>query len=107
MRRFDREKYRTDRRNTGSIGDLRRGAVHAGARASALRLYARQHRAGQWRHHQSLTEAKDRQNQRKQQRRRRRHDGNGQRQHSKTREDIKSWFDALDLDDYVSFGGKA
>ena|ERR1700730_901057 len=27
-------------------------------------------------------------------------------QHSKTREDIKSWFDALDLDDYVSFGGK-
>jgi hypothetical protein len=28
-------------------------------------------------------------------------------QHSKSREDIKSWFDALDLDDYVSFGGKA
>jgi hypothetical protein len=28
-------------------------------------------------------------------------------QHSKTREDIRSWFDALDLDDYVSFGGKA
>ncbi len=28
-------------------------------------------------------------------------------QHTKTREDIKSWFDALDLDDYVSFGGKA
>ncbi len=28
-------------------------------------------------------------------------------QHSKTREDIKSWFDALDLDDFVSFGGKA
>jgi hypothetical protein len=27
-------------------------------------------------------------------------------QHSKTREDIKSWFDALDLDDFVSFGGK-
>jgi hypothetical protein len=27
-------------------------------------------------------------------------------QHSKSREDIKSWFDALDLDDYVSFGGK-
>jgi hypothetical protein len=25
---------------------------------------------------------------------------------SKTREDIKSWFDALELDDYVSFGGK-
>ncbi len=25
---------------------------------------------------------------------------------SKTREDIKSWFDALDLDDYVTFGGK-
>jgi hypothetical protein len=28
-------------------------------------------------------------------------------QHSKTREDVKSWFDALDLDDHVSFGGKA
>src|SRR5258707_730220 len=28
-------------------------------------------------------------------------------QHSKTRKDIKSWFDALDLDDFVSFGGKA
>ena len=28
-------------------------------------------------------------------------------QHTKTREDIKSWFDALDLDDYISFGGKA
>jgi hypothetical protein len=28
-------------------------------------------------------------------------------QHSKTRENIKSSFDALDLDDYVSFGGKA
>jgi Domain of unknown function (DUF5069) len=27
--------------------------------------------------------------------------------HSKTREDIKTWFDANDLDDYVSFGGKA
>jgi hypothetical protein len=27
-------------------------------------------------------------------------------QHSKTREDIKTWFDALDLDDFVSFGGK-
>ena len=27
-------------------------------------------------------------------------------QHSKTREDIRGWFDALDLDDYVSFGGK-
>ncbi len=27
-------------------------------------------------------------------------------QHTKVREDIKSWFDALDLDDYVSFGGK-
>ena len=27
-------------------------------------------------------------------------------QHTKTREDIRSWFDALDLDDYVSFGGK-
>ena len=28
-------------------------------------------------------------------------------QHSKTREDIKTWFDALDLDDFVTFGGKA
>jgi uncharacterized protein DUF5069 len=28
-------------------------------------------------------------------------------QHSKTREDIKTWFDAFDLDDFVSFGGKA
>ena len=28
-------------------------------------------------------------------------------QHTKTREDIKSWFDALDLDDFVCFGGKA
>lgn len=28
-------------------------------------------------------------------------------QHNKTREDIKTWFDALDLDDFVSFGGKA
>ena len=28
-------------------------------------------------------------------------------QHSTTREDIKTWFDALDLDDFVSFGGKA
>ena len=27
-------------------------------------------------------------------------------QHCKTREDIKTWFDALDLDDLVSFGGK-
>lgn len=26
---------------------------------------------------------------------------------SKTREDLKSWADVLDLDDYVSFGGKA
>jgi hypothetical protein len=26
---------------------------------------------------------------------------------SKTREDIKTWADLLDLDDYVSFGGKA
>ncbi len=25
----------------------------------------------------------------------------------KTREDIKTWFDLLDLDDYVTFGGKA
>ena len=27
-------------------------------------------------------------------------------QHSATREDIRSWFDALELDDYASFGGK-
>jgi hypothetical protein len=27
--------------------------------------------------------------------------------HSKTREDIKTWADLLDLDDYVSFGGRA
>jgi Domain of unknown function (DUF5069) len=26
---------------------------------------------------------------------------------SKTREDIKTWFAAIELDDYVSFGGKA
>jgi hypothetical protein len=26
---------------------------------------------------------------------------------SKTREDIKTWFEVLELDDYVSFGGKA
>jgi len=26
---------------------------------------------------------------------------------SKTREDLKTWFDYLDLDDHVSFGGKA
>jgi hypothetical protein len=26
---------------------------------------------------------------------------------TKTREDIKTWMDILDLDDYVSFGGKA
>jgi Domain of unknown function (DUF5069) len=26
---------------------------------------------------------------------------------SKTREDIKTWFDAVELDDHVSFGGKA
>lgn len=26
--------------------------------------------------------------------------------HSKTREDIKAWTDLLDLDDYVTFGGK-
>ena len=25
---------------------------------------------------------------------------------SKTREDIKTWFEAIELDDYVSFGGK-
>ena len=28
-------------------------------------------------------------------------------QHSKTREDVKTWFEAIELDDYVSFGGKA
>ncbi|HEY3763182.1 MAG TPA: DUF5069 domain-containing protein [Verrucomicrobiae bacterium] len=28
-------------------------------------------------------------------------------QHSKTRGDIKTWFEAIDLDDYVSFGGRA
>jgi hypothetical protein len=26
---------------------------------------------------------------------------------TETREDIKTWFDLLDLDDYVTFGGKA
>lgn len=26
-------------------------------------------------------------------------------QHRMAREDIKSWFDALELDDYASFGG--
>jgi hypothetical protein len=29
------------------------------------------------------------------------------RQSSETREDIKTWADVLDLDDYVTFGGKA
>ena len=28
-------------------------------------------------------------------------------QHSKTREDIKTWFDAIELDDFACFGGKA
>src|SRR6266699_1172218 len=28
-------------------------------------------------------------------------------EHSKTREDIETWFDAIELDDYASFGGKA
>jgi len=28
-------------------------------------------------------------------------------EHSKTREDIRTWFDLLDLDDHVTFGGKA
>ena len=27
--------------------------------------------------------------------------------HSKTREDVKTWFEAIELDDYASFGGKA
>ena len=27
-------------------------------------------------------------------------------QHSKTREDVKTWFEAIELDDYASFGGK-
>ena len=26
---------------------------------------------------------------------------------NKNREDVKTWFDLLDLDDHVSFGGKA
>jgi hypothetical protein len=26
---------------------------------------------------------------------------------SKTREDVRTWFDCLDLDDHVTFGGKA
>jgi hypothetical protein len=26
---------------------------------------------------------------------------------NKDREDVKTWFDLLDLDDYVTFGGKA
>lgn len=26
---------------------------------------------------------------------------------SKTREDVKTWFEAIELDDYVSFGGRA
>ena len=28
-------------------------------------------------------------------------------QFSKTREDVKTWFEAIELDDYASFGGKA
>jgi len=28
-------------------------------------------------------------------------------QHTKEREDIKTWFEAIELDDYVTFGGKA
>jgi hypothetical protein len=28
-------------------------------------------------------------------------------QHTKTREDVKTWFEAIELDDYVTFGGKA
>jgi hypothetical protein len=28
-------------------------------------------------------------------------------QHSKTREDVKTWFEAIELDDHVGFGGKA
>jgi hypothetical protein len=28
-------------------------------------------------------------------------------QHSKTREDVKTWFEAIELDDYASFGGIA
>jgi hypothetical protein len=27
--------------------------------------------------------------------------------HSKTREDVRTWFEAIELDDYASFGGKA
>jgi hypothetical protein len=33
--------------------------------------------------------------------------GNGVRRNGNLREDIKSFFDLLDLDDYVSFGGRA
>ena len=29
------------------------------------------------------------------------------KKHSKTREDVVGWFDVLDVDDHVSFGGKA
>jgi len=28
-------------------------------------------------------------------------------QYTKEREDIKTWFEAIELDDYVTFGGKA
>jgi hypothetical protein len=28
-------------------------------------------------------------------------------QHTKEREDLKTWFEAIELDDYVTFGGKA
>jgi len=28
-------------------------------------------------------------------------------QYSKTRKDVKTWFEAIELDDYLSFGGKA
>jgi hypothetical protein len=27
-------------------------------------------------------------------------------QHSETRDDVNTWFDAVELDDYASFGGK-
>ncbi len=27
-------------------------------------------------------------------------------QHSKTREDVKTWFEAIELDDFASFAGK-
>lgn len=28
-------------------------------------------------------------------------------EHSKTGQEVKTWFEAIELDDYVSYGGKA